>query len=139
MLKIKAPSDFTTKCQDLTGTVILWTRFQEENFRPMLVETVENKTCVQVYNPNTYPYTFVKGDLFGYVDLRSCGVKYDVYDRVFKLKPPMVMTMQPIFAGEQEKTKALQTHLRCVCEPWKAHLPKEGEDQWPWLDKDDPK
>ncbi len=49
------------------------------------------------------------------------------------------MTMQPIFAGEQEKTKALQTHLCRVCEPWKAHLPKEGEDQWPWLDKNDPK
>ncbi len=105
----------------------------------MLVEIVENKTCVQVYNPNTYPYTFVKGDLFGYVDLRSCGVKYDVYDRVFKLKPPTVMTMQLIFAGEQEKTKALQTHLHRVCEPWKAHLPKAGEDQWPWLDKNDPK
>ncbi len=114
MLKIKAPNDFTTKTQDLTGTAILWTRFYAENFRPMLVEIVENKTCVQVYNPNTYPYTFVKGDLFGYVDLRSCGVKYDVYDRVFKLKPPTVMTMQPIFAGEQEKTKVLQTHLHHV-------------------------
>ncbi len=105
----------------------------------MLVEIVENKTCVQVYNPNTHPYTFIKGELFGYVDLQSCGVKYDVYDQVFKLKPPTVMVMQPIFAGEQDKTKALQTHLRCVCEPWKAHLPKEGEDQWPWLDKNDPK
>ncbi len=139
MLKIKAPNDFTTKTQDLTGTAILWTQFYKENFRPMLVEIVENKTCVQVYNPNTYPHTFVKGDLFGYVDLWSCGVKYDVYDRVFKLKPPTVMTMQPIFAGEQEKTKALQTHLHRVCEPWKAHLPKAGEDQWPWLDKNDPK
>ncbi len=139
MLKIKAPIDGTKKCQDLTGTAILWVCFQEENFRPMLVEIVENKMCVQVYNPNAYPYTFVKGDLFGYVDLQSCGVKYDVYDCVFKLKPPMVMTMQPIFAGEQEKMKALQTHLHHVCEPWKAHLPKEGEDQWPWLDKDDPK
>ena len=77
----------------------------------MLVEILENKTCVQVYNPNTYPYTFVKGELFGCVDLQSCGVKYDVYDRVLKIKPPMVLIMQPIFAGEQENTKALQTHL----------------------------
>ncbi len=69
MLKIKAPHDFITKTQDLTGTAILWTQFCEENFRPMLVEIMENKTCVQVYNPNTYPYRFVKGDLFGYVDL----------------------------------------------------------------------
>ncbi len=69
MLKIKAPRDYTRKSQDLTGTAILWTRFKDENFRPMLVEIVENQTCVQVYNPNTYPYTFVKGDLFGYVDL----------------------------------------------------------------------
>ncbi len=111
LLKIKVPKDHTRKGQDLMGTAILWTRFKDENFRPMLVEIVENKTCVQVYNPNAYPYTFVKGDLFGYVDLRSCGVKYNVYDRVFKLKPPTVLTMQPIFAGEQEKAKALQTHL----------------------------
>ncbi len=69
MLKIKAPRDYTRKSQDLTGTAMLWTRFKDENFRPMLVEIVENQTCVQVYNPNAYPYTFVKGDSFGYVDL----------------------------------------------------------------------
>ncbi len=104
MLKIKAPSDYMRKSQDLMGTAILWTRFKDENFRPMLVEIVENQTCVQVYNPNAYRYTFVKGDSFGYVDLQSCGVKYNVYDRVFKLKPPTVLTMQPRRARENKST-----------------------------------
>ncbi len=78
----------------------------------MLVEIVENKTCVQVYNQNTVPYMFVQGELFGYIDLQSCSVKYDVYDQVFKLKSSSIMLMEPIFAGKQEKTKALQTHLQ---------------------------
>ncbi len=69
MLKIKVPKDHTQRCQDLSGMAILWVRFQTKNFRPMLIEIVENKMCVQVYNPNTVPYTFVKGDLFSY----RCG------------------------------------------------------------------
>ncbi len=95
--------------QDLMGTTILWTRFQTKMFGPMLVEIVENKMCVQVYNQDTVPYVFVQGEQFGYIDSRSCGVKYDVYH---KLKPQMVMMMGPIFAGEIDKTQALQTHLR---------------------------